>query len=167
MQRRCDRLIAGLNVPLPFDMETFIARSGETLGRPIVPIPMSLPPHGPSGLLIQTKAKDYILFQRLTSRVHQENIILHELAHRFCDHKGIHDLDENRALALFPDLQPDTVISMLRRSAYADHQEHEAEFFASMLRIRMASWAPHPNWSISSEIAEAVERIERVLGSPR
>ncbi|MBF6060866.1 hypothetical protein IU500_08750 [Nocardia terpenica] len=140
-------------------------RVSDTLGQPIVPIPMIMPSGGPSGLLIRTTARDYIFFSRITSRVHQENIILHEVVHRLRDHKGLHDLDGDRSRALFPDLDPDLVISMLARAAYSDEQEREAEFLASLLRTRMASWSQSPEWVIPADIAEVIDRIERVLGS--
>lgn len=164
-QRRCDRLIADLQVTAPFHMENFIESVGETLDRPIIPLPMAMPAGGPTGLLLQTATANYIVFRRNTSRVHQESIVLHELAHLLCGHIGAQGMDRTRSKLLFPYLDPDMVISMLGRTTYSDGQEREAELFGSFLRTKLGTWSPQSVWVMPDDIAPVIDRIERVLGS--
>ncbi|MCM6774045.1 hypothetical protein NDR87_11230 [Nocardia sp. CDC159] len=167
IRRRCDQLIEELQITTPFRVDTLIDSAGRARGRPIVPIPIALPPAGPTGVLVTTADRHYIFFQKNTSRIHRENIILHELGHLLCDHRGMNDLNHGRSLSLFPDLDPAMVITMLGRAAYSDEQEREAEFIASVLHTKTAAWSPDSTWAVPSDVADVIERIERVFGTDR
>ncbi len=64
---------------------------------------------------------------------------------------------------LFPDLDPDMVISMLGRAGYTDTQEREAELFASIIRTKLGTWTSGTSWTLPDDIAPIISRIERAL----
>lgn len=94
---------------------------------------LALPADGPRGLWISAAERDYLIYERNTSPLHQEHIILHELSHLLCGHTGTATLTEEHARLLFPALDPGMVGRVLGRTGYSTEEEQEAELLASMI----------------------------------
>lgn len=153
---RCEQLLATLSLSHPFDVGEFLAAVAERRGRRIERIAAPLPATLPCGMLISTDDVDYIIHAVDTTPLHGQHIEMHEVGHLLLDHSAALDsldvdahpptLDEQSAVrALLPDLSPELIRRIQRRTLYSDAQEREAELFASILlsrayRSSMASW---------------------------
>ena len=84
-----------------------------------------------------TPNKDYIFYERETSRWHQEHIVLHEACHMLWGHEPTPITAPELAQLLVPSISPATVRLMLQRRAYPEEQEHEAELLATLILERV------------------------------
>lgn len=149
LTERCRKRLTALDLPRPFDVHALCERIGRHRDRPLTLLPMDLPPGSPCGLWVGTDERDYIVYQRATTPLHQDHIIVHELAHVLCGHLDSAGLGDEHARRLFPHLAPDTVRRVLGRGAYSSEEEQEAEVLASMIlqragRERRSSRAAEP-----------------------
>jgi hypothetical protein len=87
----------------------------------------------PCGLWLSTAEADYVFHQVATSPLHQEHIILHELAHMIFDHAAIRGPTEELRTRLLPALDPEMVATILARTSYTSEQEQEAETLADLI----------------------------------
>ncbi|MGW0389950.1 ImmA/IrrE family metallo-endopeptidase [Streptomyces sp. NPDC003042] len=133
------RRIAELDLPKVTDVAELCRHLGEVRDRPITLVPMQMPSSHPCGMWVAARDEDLIFYDANTTSAHQEHIILHELGHIICCHRGAGGLDEAAARLLFPDLDPDLVRDMLLRATYDDVQEQEAEIIAYLLSQRMGN----------------------------
>ncbi|MEU4894840.1 toxin [Streptomyces sp. NPDC044780] len=131
------RRIAELDLPEVADVAELCRHLGEVRGRPITLVPMQMPASHPCGMWVAARDEDLIFYDANTTSAHQEHIILHELGHIICCHRGAGWLDEASARLLFPNLDPDLVRDMLLRATYDDVQEQEAEIIAYLLSQRV------------------------------
>ncbi|KJY34952.1 MULTISPECIES: hypothetical protein [Streptomyces] len=131
------RRLAELDLPEVTDVADLCRHLGEARERPIILVPMQMPSSHPCGMWVAARDEDLIFYDANTTSAHQEHIILHELGHIICCHRGAGGLDEAAARLLFPDLDPDLVRDMLLRATYDDVQEQEAEIIAYLLAQRM------------------------------
>ncbi|SDW77279.1 hypothetical protein SAMN05421504_1011467 [Amycolatopsis xylanica] len=155
------RKLAALDLPDPCDLPTLCLLVGELNDRPITLVPMRMRATHPCGMWVAAKDEDLIFFDANTTIAHQEHIILHELGHIICCHRGAGVLDDESARILFPNLNPEIVRDMLMRATYDDVQEQEAEIIAFLLSERVGVAAPAPTRSAEQE--EVIDRIERTL----
>ncbi|MGW5053571.1 hypothetical protein [Actinokineospora sp. NPDC004072] len=175
-----DAVIAGIPAEpgSPFDIADFCARLADLRGRPIEllamgpllggrPVPMT-------GLLVALPTADYLFYDDNTSPSFRENAIMHELGHLVLGHSaaGTPAADDVDLLStLLPDLDPTMVRRMLStalgRRGYTDHQEVEAEMFASLLWRRRAV-ATHtlirPTIHLPPKDKRVVDRLAQALG---
>ncbi|MFC0531364.1 hypothetical protein [Phytohabitans kaempferiae] len=165
LRQRCERLVATLDIPTPLDIELLCQRVGQQLDRRILLCPMAMPTDAPCGVWIATDEHDMILFERLTSPLHQRLIILHELGHLVAQHVPTTVDDRDAARLLVPDLDPDVVARMLGRTHFSAEEERTAELIASLILRRATQWAPTPQWTIPAEAAGVIMRIRHVLGN--
>ncbi len=137
---RLRRLADELPLPVPFDVEELCRRVAEQRRRPIhlLAIPGMT---DPSGVWLATTAADYLVYDSMTSQLHRDHIILHELAHLLCDHLGgeraaLDDVGElvDGVGQLVSGVDPDAVLDVARRTAYGTAEEREAELLAGMIR---------------------------------
>ncbi|MCS0635847.1 hypothetical protein NX801_09235 [Streptomyces sp. LP05-1] len=105
---------------------------GDYRGRPIQLVPYALPAPGPFGLWIATDTVDLIFYQQETSPLHQDHIILHEVGHILADDTSDED-DPVVWQSLLPALSYDAIRRALRRTAYEDEREREAELIATTI----------------------------------
>ncbi|ATL71164.1 hypothetical protein [Nocardia terpenica] len=167
LRRRCRRLLNELDIQPPLDVATLCQRVGEQRGKPIRLVPHSIPVPGPFGAWITTKRADYILYQKETTKAHQDHIILHELGHLLAGHRS--DEDDGVLMGqLYPPgagLTPDVVRRALRRTSYDTVEEREAETVATII-LEWASVldrvASHP---LDEE--EPLQRIDAALTDHR
>jgi hypothetical protein len=162
LTERCRGRLAGLDLPRPFDVQAFCASVGRARRRRLVLLAMDLPPDAPCGLLVSTDDRDYVVYQRATTPLHQDHIILHELAHVLCGHAEGVRLGEEHARRLFPRLAPDTVRRVLGRGAYSSEEEQEAELLASMILQRAGRDRP-PSKVTDPAAADNLRRLESGL----
>jgi hypothetical protein len=154
--------IAELDLPEQCDVPTLCRRLGELRERPITLVPMPMPATHPCGMWVAAHEADLIFFDANTTSAHQEHIILHELAHIICCHRGSGLLDDESARSLFPNLDPDIVRDMLMRATYDDVQEQEAEIIAYLLSERLTTSLARAAADKPAE-EDAIGRIERAL----
>src|SRR4051794_28622757 len=127
LRRSCAAKVQALDLPSPFDVQTFCHSLEQARGRAIRLVPKALPTGSPSGLCVSTKTGDYIFYEAQTSPLHQEHIILHEVAHLICDHRAISVSRQEVSQLLLPDLDPQVVQRVLGRTCYPMWAEQEAE----------------------------------------
>lgn len=131
------RRIAELDLPQVADVAELCRHLGEIRNRPITLVPLQMPASHPCGMWVAARDEDLIFYDANTTSAHQEHIILHELGHIICCHRGAGWLDEESARLLFPNLDPALVRDMLQRASYDDVQEQEAEIIAYLLSQRV------------------------------
>ncbi|MEU9026652.1 toxin [Streptomyces sp. NPDC048383] len=160
------RRIAALGLPEGADVAELCRYVGGFRERPITLIPMPMPASQPCGMWVAARDEDLIFYDAHTTGAHQEHIVLHELGHIICRHRGAGWLDETSSRFLFPHLDPDLVRDMLLRATYDDVQEQEAEVIAYLLSQRVgrapAQCAPAATGEPSRR-TDMLSRIERTL----
>ncbi|MFD8210154.1 ParH-like protein [Streptomyces sp. NPDC059695] len=142
--RRVRALSEGLELPDPFDAESFLALLAARRGRPIEVLPVAVDAGVPCGLLVTTDQADYILCTPGTSALHRQHILLHEAAHLLCGHDRSPAPETSGVRALLPGLSPDLVRRVLGRTVYAEPAEQEAELLASLILHRALREGPGP-----------------------
>lgn len=166
------RRIAELDLPKVADVAELCRYLGESRGRPITLVPMQMPATShPCGMWVAARDEDLIFYDANTTSAHQEHIILHELGHIICCHRGAGWLDEASARLLFPNLDPALVRDMLLRATYDDVQEQEAEIIAYLLSQQVGSTEDRHGAPPAEDAGDAAEagknamlsRIERTL----
>jgi hypothetical protein len=95
----------------------------------------------PCGLWLATDRADHIFHVRGSSPMHERHIILHEIGHLLCDHATPGEAADDTLSALLPDLDPQVVMQVLRRSSYSAPQEQVAEMMASLILEQAGSVA--------------------------
>jgi hypothetical protein len=161
VRRRCEAKLLELGLTAPFDVYAFCRSLGARRGRPIHLRPVSAPT-GPCGLWIARPGADYIFYEEQTSRLHQEHIILHELAHLIWEHGPTPVLDHEVA-RLLPDLDPQMLRRILGRTRYSALEEQHAEVLASLILQWANRRSPEPTWEIPLEASAIVGRLGRSL----
>jgi hypothetical protein len=132
LRRRCRRELRDLDIQSPLDVHMLCRRLGQRRGRPIRLTAYPLPLPGPLGVWVATAMSDHIVFQRETSKIHQDHIILHEVGHILAGHGG--EQEEGEAWErLFPDISADHVRAVLGRTTYDHAHEREAELVATII----------------------------------
>ncbi|MCC9307138.1 ParH-like protein [Kitasatospora sp. RB6PN24] len=142
--QRCQKRVADLELPDPFDAAAFIRLLAARRGRPIELIPVTARPTLPCGLLITTDRADCIVYLADTTPLHQQHILLHEAAHLLCGHHENAEARLGAARALLPSLSGELVTRVLGRTVYAEPQEQEAELVASLILHRVQRQEPPP-----------------------
>lgn len=166
LRRHCESLLAELDAPTTWDIHDLCDLVAEQRDRRIHRVPIAMSAMHPCGFWIFTEHVDFIVYESDTSRVHQEHIIAHELAHIICCHRGGTTFSDATAQLLFPDLDPDLVRDMLRRSGYSDRQEQEAEMLASLIMEQANRLRPGaPRTATTTAIDDAGDETLRIARS--
>jgi hypothetical protein len=164
LRRHCEAKLADLAIPNPFDFNEFCATLGRDRGRPLVLVPIALPGRAPCGMWAVTDDADYIFVQKQTSPLHQALIGLHEVSHLLFGHTESADRGAHTEQLLAPNLDPETVRYMLRRTHYSATAEREAELLASLILNEVGAWAPpEPTLPLPPEVTALVDRLEASL----
>jgi hypothetical protein len=166
LRRRCAARLRELDLPTPFDVRSFCDAVGDRRGRPIRLCPVTSQA-GPCGLWAAGSGVDYIFYERSTSLLHQEHIILHEVSHLLCGHQPGPVSDEERSRLLFPDLDSAMVRRILARTAYSADEEQEAELLASLILQRTVGRTLRHERPADPQVIELLDRLEAALESPR
>jgi hypothetical protein len=162
LRRRCEERLDSLPLSVPFDLEAFCQSLAAIRGHPIVLQPVEGVGWGTMGAWIPTEPADIIVYERHTTRLHQEHIVLHELSHLICEHQP-QAVDSETAGLLFPDIRWDVVKEILKRQAYSTEEELEAELLASLIRDRSGPPAiyPRPHGDVDSELARRLDAFHK------
>lgn len=165
IQRTCDRLLTEAGITsCSGDVTAMCEQVSKWRGRDIRLTPMVLEEPMLHGLWIALDDTDVIVYRKDTSRSHREHIIAHELSHIICGH-GLDGASGPPVLArLLPDITPDLVRRALRRSAYHDREEQEAETMASLILARAHRATAEGPAALAPGDATVMARVESVIG---
>ncbi|PPK71375.1 hypothetical protein V5P93_003240 [Actinokineospora auranticolor] len=152
VRRDCAALLAGLELPPHTDLAGLCAHLARARGRPLHVVPVAMLASQPCGIWVATGDADWIFFDEAAPAAHQEHIILHEIGHMICCHRGGGHLDADTAAVFFPDIDPALVRDMLGRTTYSDEQEQQAEVLAYLLG-EVLRGAPPPGDDVAARIA--------------
>ncbi len=152
LRRRCEQVVADIDIPDPFDLQALCEIVGRRRGRRLRVAHQQLGAGRgvPCGMWIALADEDIIVIEQNTSSLHQEQIGLHEIGHILCDHghreAGTTGLDglapgRDEVHQLMPDLDPAMIQRVLGRSSYELPQEREAEMVATLLGERVRARA--------------------------
>ena len=137
-RRRAQQRLRALALPATVDLAAVIRVVADQRSRRIVVQPVDGMGGQTMGAWIATPETDVILYERRTTRVHQDHIVLHELSHLICGHQPSL-LEPAVAAEIFPDLEPEVVRGVLARHGYSSTDEVEAEVMASVLSERVSA----------------------------
>ncbi|RDH75375.1 hypothetical protein DVS77_27120 [Mycolicibacterium moriokaense] len=140
-----------LPIPVPWDLDVFIANLAAQRGRPIhlIPTDTAALAGSPCGLWLTREHDDLILHEVGTSAYHVAQIVAHEVGHMVLGHgrNRAFGADRDREVEMcrqvMPDIDPAAVHAVLGRTDFASDQERDAEMFASILMIAAAERADH------------------------
>lgn len=133
MRQKCEAKLRTLTLPRPFALDAFCEVLARSRRRPLRLLPIPGRVAALCGLWVSTDEADYVFHQVATSPLHQEHIILHELAHMIFDHAAVRESAEGVRSRLLPALAPEMVAMVLARTAYTTEQEQEAETLADLI----------------------------------
>lgn len=88
------------------------------------------------GLWFGLDDMDLILHAQAASEVHRQQIVLHEFAHMILRHDQ-EEVTHDYARVFFPDVDPERVITALKRTDFFDEFEVTAELLADRLAARI------------------------------
>ena len=128
----------------PVSLRSIQTHLEETNERRIVIKPIQgTPTDKVCGLWFGMDGLDLILHAPAASEVHRQQIVLHEFAHMIFRHDQ-EVVTHDYAKVFFPDLDPERVVSALKRTDFFDEIEVTAELLADRLasRIRRSNRKP-------------------------
>jgi hypothetical protein len=129
----------GLALPEPVSLESTHRHLEKLRARRIVIQPMDgTPTDKVCGLWFGLDHMDLILHARGASEVHRQQIILHEYAHMILRHEQ-EVIPHEYVSQFFPDLDPDRVVTALKRTDFLNEFEVTAELLADRLASRIRS----------------------------
>ncbi|MFF3916369.1 regulator component [Streptomyces sp. NPDC001852] len=135
LSRRCQSILDALDAPKVYSFEAICRWVEELRERPLIlrELPSQAAVAGACGLWIGTDDADYVFHEVRTARIHQDHIVLHELAHIICDHNRV-ESNGNVFGEMLSDLQPHMIKRLMGRTSYTTNEEQEAEMIASLLQ---------------------------------
>ena len=166
LRRYCAEVVSRVDIPRPFHVNDLCDRLEQERGRTISLVPMSLPVRqgSPCGVWVATAEVDYILFEKATSRTHQEHIVAHEIGHLLLGHDSSPAHQDEVAELLMPSLDPALVRSVLGRTVYTTDEERAAELVASLLPLHAGrANGRRPRTAVPPGMADLVSHLERSL----
>jgi hypothetical protein len=166
--RAAARSIVRMSPPsAPFDLERFVATLGAHRQRPIQLIAVDRYTAGDiCGAWFCMPTRDVIAYEDATTRTRRDHIVLHEVAHMVCDHRGSM-FDEDTFFEQFlPGLPKALIRSQLGRSQFDTAEEREAELVATLLVEDITARSrPARDDSATADPNATTARVESVLGT--
>jgi hypothetical protein len=166
LRAECIAMVNRLDIPVPFRLQTFCDRLAAQRGRPILLKPVAFPSGSPSGLCVSTRAADYIFFEAGTTALHQEHIVLHEIGHLLWNHQTALAASDETIRMLFPALDSQVVVRMLKRGECAGVTEQQAEMVATVIMQRVVRRLPGQVQPAPGQDAETIARLSHTLEDP-
>lgn len=161
LRQRCEAKLQELELPVPFTIEAFCEVVGAHLGRRVVLCPVDTRT-GPCGLWVATPEAHLFFYERVTSPLHQEQIVCHEAGHAVFEDDAANVLDDEELAGLLG-LDPVMVRRVLGRTSYDDEVEQRAEVFGTMV-VEQAVHAPAAPPSTDAD-AEVLHRVQAALAA--
>lgn len=162
LRQRCGQRLPQLDLPDPFEVRAFSDLLAARRGRPIVFQAIAMG-GGLSGAWVAAPPADVIFYERETSALHQEQIILHEVCHMLWGHQPIPLSEVEVGGLLFPEVDPAVIQRMLQRAGYSTAEECEAELLASMILEHVAPAPPPSGTESEDEQDRVLHRLEASL----
>ncbi|GAB3134018.1 hypothetical protein GCM10027289_24960 [Tsukamurella serpentis] len=158
LRRLCEGEVRSLDLDLPFDAVQLCEKYGKRRGRDILVISQPLPVGMPNGLWLVGEDADYFFYQANTSRLHRDQIIIHEFGHLIAGHQHA---GPTAAAAGAADPSSPEAAAALHRTCYDDEHEWEAEMIGSII----LGWASEAG-ALAGRTAkhDSLRGIQRVLG---
>lgn len=155
LRRLCEQEVRSLDLDLPFDAVQLCEKYGKRRGRDILVISQPLPVGMPNGLWLVGDDADYFFYQANTSRMHREQIIIHEFGHLIAGHQHA------GPAAHAAEMPSEEAAAALHRTCYDDEHEWEAEMIASII----LGWAAEAG-ALAGRTAKhgSLRGIQRALG---
>lgn len=166
-RRRCEAKLRELRVPVPFDLWVFLDNLAEDRGgRPIILIPRHLGNGKPFGFWMRGEDADYIVFELFTSRLHQLQIILHEVGHVVFGHPPNSPVPVEALGWPSRRLGTRLVAYALQRERGDEwtEEDQDAELLGSLV-LEQASNGRQEVASQDPELADLLARAERFYGA--
>lgn len=142
-KRRAKSEFRLIDMPHPWSLDAFVAWVSAKRGRPIKLVPIhSTAASGLCGLWISRRTDDVVVFEADTSPWHQQQIIVHELAHMLFNHdQGSCGMSDGWRILqdLVPSIDPASVRAVLARTVFTSGQEYEAEMLADLILAAAAA----------------------------
>jgi hypothetical protein len=165
LRRRCERLLATVPLPKPFEVDAFAAEVSARRGRPLHLLPKRTAV-GPCGVWLALADVDYVFYESSTSSVHRTHIILHELGHLLAEHEAREEIDDGVLREIFPSLDTTVVRRILGRTTYSAAEEQEAEMFASIVLEHVAPGPARDGRVGEGPHRDVIARLNETLGGP-
>jgi hypothetical protein len=165
VRRRCEAVLESIPVPDPLDVDELASVVSDLRRRPLTLLPKPSTA-GPCGVWLATPSADYVFYERQTSALHREHIVLHELGHLLRRHEPTEVMDDDLVSRLCPDLDAGVVRKVLGRTAYTAVEEQEAEMIASLISTR-GRQRPDTAAGSSAHGSPLVKRLQATLGAQR
>ena len=132
LRKQCEVRLQTLSIPHPFDLDVFVAGVAARRSRPLMR--HAVPLRGEVfGFWAEMPDEDLIVYEERTAPFHQRHIILHEVSHILCGHRGVP----------LPHATPvgDLTLAEFRaryrcRQQYTSEEECEAEVLATLIDER-------------------------------
>lgn len=160
MRALCRAELKGLDLDLPLDVAQLCERYGDRRGRPIRLIEHALPAGVPNGIWLAATDADYFFHQAHTSRLHRNQIVVHEFGHLIAGHQILGEASAAGIAAL----TQDESAAALRRTCYSDDAEWEAKMLASLI----LGWAEDAGTGVGSTASHGELRgLQKLLGGHR
>jgi hypothetical protein len=159
---RCRQVLGELDIAAGRQLSVADIRGRVQLrrGRPLRLMPVVTRPGWPSGMWLETEDTDVVLFDAATSPLHQVDIIAHEFGHIMLGHTGT--AGRHWAGPMFRWPGADTAATVRWRTGFDDHEEHEAEVFATMVCARISD---HRLPSVVPTAADSDDLVGRLLSA--
>lgn len=166
LQRSCEQLLMGLEIPDPFDVDVLLARVAALRQRPVRLLPL-LPGlrDDPSGMWVPLPEEDVLFAESSVSDWYRDHVTMHEVGHMLWQHVGT-VRDVTAWLGQYG-VRPETPTQVqLRCSVTAVEREQEAEMVALLIEARItrrvrSSRTPAP----PAEVAAVLDRLAAALGA--
>ncbi|MFB7493780.1 ImmA/IrrE family metallo-endopeptidase [Streptomyces sp. NPDC056161] len=159
-KQRCEARVRSLGLPKRehLTVPVLCNRLSQLRGRPIQVLGLPLPLGSPDGLLIETEAQDFIIYEARLAPVHQRQVVLHEVGHLICEHTT--ETAVPLLTELFtPSLDPGLVRRVLGRDHSHTDVEHEAEYIGSLIGRKISTWSSERTRTVPPEARDLVARL--------
>jgi len=159
--RDLQRLLAEIEMPVPFNLDKFCEAIAKHRGRPLL-VEAVEGVNGSDGelcgLWVELEDADCVFYEASTSPLHRDHIVLHEISHILLGHTTANGLDLGANLGeLFTGIDPAMVRNVLGRASFSTPQEREAEELATWIAGRTMLKPP------PKKRAPELDRIDNAL----
>lgn len=159
--------LAGLDLPDPFHLETFLDQLAQRRGRPVrlIAVPAEVPDF-PSALWIPFEEADLFFVDETMTTTHGVVSVLHECGHMLLQHTP-RVPDDSSWTRVLKHTAAEGAVAYLARNLYDEPEENDADTVATILASRITRTTPSaPPTRVASAAAaeEVLARLGKALG---